>query len=955
MNNRGGLEVESQDEAPNDLIVYYHNAGGARTKLKELCSAIACCAYDVIMLTETWFSSDIKDSEFCPSCYDVFRLDRNPLNSTKERGGGVTIVLRKELHAQLLTIPFDSLEQLYVAVKLNSQYIILGCVYIPPSSNAVLYQTHGMTIDYIFEVYPESKLILAGDYNLPNIEWGNDGMGLTAKYPDNSPAVDLINCLSFHNMYQCNNLLNSRSVTLDLVLSNLSTVVVGSPIEEILPDSIHHRAISFNIPLCSSIKPSNYEEYYFDFKNGNYILMNDLISRVDWRCLESLSPDESIGHFYDVLYSALNVCVPLKRYKTSSFPGWFSAELRSLIIEKKRAHKRFKESNRVTDYALFCRLRAECKKLNNSCYRSYIDRIENNITSNPRSFWVYINNRRNNYSLPINVNYNNVTSQDNTELVNLFADFFSTVYKQDTVTAVPSFTFDKKVHIDTYVLSGGDIIDAIDSIPWKFSSGPDGIPGFLLKKCVFTLAVPLLSLFNRSLLLGMFPGYWKFSFLKPIHKSGPKEQVENYRAISTQSEIPKLLDHLVTSRLSWDCRHFMNVEQHGFRSARSTTSNLLIYENYILNSLEAGLQVDSVYMDFSKAFDRVNHVLLLAKLEAIGIGDPLLSWFKSFLSGRTLAVKHGNALSRLIQVPSGVPQGSHCGPVLFNIFVSDVSNFVTSGSSFLSFADDLKMFRAIRSSADPLLLQEDLNGFSRWCITNMMDLNIKKCFKISFYRLTSPVEFPYEIGGLNLQVEKSVRDLGVELDNKMAFSNHIYNIINKSLKMLGFIYRSSEDFSVATMRLLYCALVRPILEYASVIWTPHYRVHVDSLERVQNKFLRMIAFKMGLERDEYSYTEVRSFLGLDTLERRRLFSDLCLLFKLINGGIDCPELLSMVCLWVPERRGRNTDVFSVSFHRTNYGQNNPITRVLRYGNEFSGNLNFFGGSLSQFKVSLKKL
>ena len=188
-------------------------------------------------------------------------------------------------------------------------------------------------------------------------------------------------------------------------------------------------------------------------------------------------------------------------------------------------------------------------------------------------------------------------------------------------------------------------------------------------------------------------------------------------------------------------------------------------------------------------------------------------------------VKYGNAISSSISVSSGVPQGSHMGPILFNLFVNDL-NTVIVHSSFLMFADDLKLFRTITDSSDALLLQDDLNNVSNWCDINCLHLNLKKCYKITFARVISPLNFQYRINNVVLEEVNQIRDLGVILDSKMSYNAHIENIVSKSLKMLGFIQRTGTDFSVNSLKILYCSLVRSILEYCCIIWCPNYnRIH----------------------------------------------------------------------------------------------------------------------------------
>ncbi|KAI5739960.1 hypothetical protein M8J77_025641 [Diaphorina citri] len=195
--------------------------------------------------------------------------------------------------------------------------------------------------------------------------------------------------------------------------------------------------------------------------------------------------------------------------------------------------------------------------------------------------------------------------------------------------------------------SPSEIYKALSSLPQKFSSGPDMVPPYILKMCAAVLANPLSALFNASLSAGVFPSKWKSSFIFPIHKSGDRSNIANYRGVCIQSSIPKVLDKLVSSDLSFACKQFISDQQHGFTTKRSTVTNLLCYQYDILRSFQSGNTVHSIYTDVAKAFDRVNTKFLVAKLRSYGIGDAFLRWLDSSFTDRTQIVKIGDIPSEL--------------------------------------------------------------------------------------------------------------------------------------------------------------------------------------------------------------------------------------------------------------------------------------------------------------------
>lgn len=318
--------------------------------------------------------------------------------------------------------------------------------------------------------------------------------------------------------------------------------------------------------------------------------------------------------------------------------------------------------------------------------------------------------------------------------------------------------------------------------------------------------------------------------------------------------------------------------------------------------------------------------------------------------GRVQSVKVNNFISAQFGISSGVPQGSHCAPLLFNLFVNDLMG-VINYSTFSMFADDLKLYKNIEQCDDTLKLQSDLDALWNWSSSNNLSLNIKKCCCISFFSGRRKHNIMYTINNEDLQRVTIVKDLGVWFDEKLSFTEHISRICSKSFSVLGFVARNSDGLSLDATKLLFTSLVRSNLEYSSVVWNPQYRVHMDCLERVQSKFLRVMAYKLHINFDQYHRSDMLHMLGLDTLEVRRVRFDMCFVFKLVNGLTDCPRLLSRIGFNTPRRDLRNFCLFNIPFHSTKYGQHSPIDRTLRTLNNL--NIDVFGCTLSGFKQQLK--
>lgn len=290
--------------------------------------------------------------------------------------------------------------------------------------------------------------------------------------------------------------------------------------------------------------------------------------------------------------------------------------------------------------------------------------------------------------------------------------------------------------------------------------------------------------------------------------------------------------------------------------------------------------------------------------------------------------------SELYEIMSGVPQGSHLGPVLFNIFVNDITDCFNNSTVFL-YADDLKFARTINSISDIVLLQDDINRLVDWCDRNGMLLNIKKCFHMKFTRKHNITQSTYTISHETIRELDVVRDLGVVFDAKLTFIPHIDYVVKQASKMLGFIIRNGKVFrNKKTKILLYNALVRSKLEYCSIVWRPHYATHNLRIERVQKRFMWHLSRATPLARRKVSYQTRLTHFKMTSLLTRKDLLDLKFMYKLLRNQIDCPLLLLRITFRAPSRYPRNRITPLVPPpRRTVLGANSPIPRLCKLINK----------------------
>lgn len=359
---------------------------------------------------------------------------------------------------------------------------------------------------------------------------------------------------------------------------------------------------------------------------------------------------------------------------------------------------------------------------------------------------------------------------------------------------------------------------------------------------------------------------------------------------------------------------------------------------------------------FRKAFDKVDHELLLNKIAFNGIRGNLLRWFHSYITNRSQKVVINGYHSNFTQVTSGVPQGSILGPLLFNIYINDIGKCFQY-TKHLMYADDLKIYKSIASINDCLLFQQDLDRLTDYCYNNKLQLSLPKCHYLNFTKNKHIVSYAYNLCQAPLQKVTSIKDLGITLDHKLHLDLHIEKIINKAYQLYGFIMRSTQDFKrVASYLCLYKALVRSQLEYAVSVWYPFYNKYVDMIENVQRRFLRGMHYRCyGYY---LPYDQLLNKYKLLTLSSRRQYLEAMNLFKIVRNKLDCIDLNNLLCYLVPRtihrRRVCAGKLFAVGHSRTNTGLRSPVRRMVANYNKNFVHIDIFTCTMGQFKSLICK-
>ena len=633
-----------------------------------------------------------------------------------------------------------------------------------------------------------------------------------------------------------------------------------------------------DINCCPKLSTSS--EMVRDYAKADFAAIRSSISEIDWFDeLTPLNAQESWDKFKVILEETVNKSIPLKPRRGSVRPMWMNQNIIRLIRKKRRLWNWYQTTREYAELVSFKNVQKLVNSTIRNAKRNLERKLAKNVKKNPKAFYSYLNKQSKSRSSVGPLKHNDKTVSDDPGMADVLNKFFASVFTKENVTTmpVPEQVFDGDAPVKNAHICPECIVAKIKKLKPGSAPGPDKIPAKILIELKEELAIPLCMIFIKSLKEGVVPADWKLANVAPIFKKGNKDSPGNYRPISLTCILSKIMESLIRDHIMahLDLYKLIRLSQHGFLQHRSTVTNLLEYLDKITELIDSGANVDVFYLDFAKAFDKVPHQRLLAKLRGHGITGLITGWIENWLSDRLQRVVLNGCFSSWLPVTSGVPQGSVLGPILFIIYINDIDLAVATSSIFLfKFADDTKGIKEIKGESCARELQEALNNLFAWSEEWQMLFNADKCHIIHLGR-TNP-NFPYSINGTGLVVVEEEKDLGVLIHKSCTPSSQVAKAAKKANSVLGQLMRAVSYRDRFTYIRLYKEFVRPHLEYAVQTWCPWLQRDIDLLEDVQKRAVRAVSGING------SYAEKLSTLNLPSLTARRERGDMIQTFKIVN-------------------------------------------------------------------------
>ena len=564
---------------------------------------------------------------------------------------------------------------------------------------------------------------------------------------------------------------------------------------------------------------------------------------------------------------------------------------------------------------------------------------------------------------PLDVD-NEIISEDK-EKAEAFNNFFAKASQLDdlgkTAPAVEQPNFDT---LNSIQISEVDVMDQLNSININKAYGPDNLPPKLIKEAKGVICKPLTDLFNKSLSCASVPKMWKRANVLPVYKKGDRNLLSNYRPVSLLSINAKIFEKIIFKYVFnfFKDTFLISVWQSGFQSSCSTIMQLIELYHKFCEAVSDGKEIRVVFLDISKAFDRVWHIGLLWKLRKAGICSKLLKWFTSYLQDSFQRVFINGQASGWTKITAGVPQGSVLGPLLFLVFINDIV-YVIRHCQIRLFADDTCLFITVDNREEAArLINEDLSHIQTWANEWLVTFSPPKTKTLLISNKSIPANHPELI--LDGQVIKSECEhmhLGVMFTNNLRWNAHLNHIAMKCTKLLNLMKAFKYDLDRRSLETIYLSFIRPSMEYGDVLFAGTYECDLVKLDRIEVEAMRVVTGATAKSNIQLLYDDV----GWIPLTTRRNHHCLFFMYKVLH--LQTPYYLKNL---LPQRTllpdGRNlrsdaNDLLPVPFARTESFRRSFFPYCIRMWNKVEKDirdkptLNTFKSSFKRKKKFYKKL
>ena len=852
----------------------------------------------LIGITESALTNAIADEKIALEGYTPIRNDL----SGNASHGGVLLYHKSDLAAKHRTDIQNQINTIVLELSIARKKVFYILVYRKFGQSLEEFKIFIANLDEMLQKINSENphcIILGGDFNAHLNEWWegdkDDIYGLSLKDTFNTHGITQI-------VNQPTYITNNSKTCIDLIGTDQPNLVLANEIHPSLHSNSHHQInfVKFNLKYPP---PPSFERRIWHYSRANIPAIQNSLLQYNWdQSLGNLSedPDSQVEHLENVVMNVAQNFIPFDDKKINPRdPPWLTKSAKFLYRKYKKKFKKFAKRGYIE------REKIEIDTLKNA----YTTMVENDKErymlslgeavaspqSGPKKYWSAMKKllNKNIASIIPPILHNGSFTTDVQEKCNIFNDYFK---NQCTVIQTSSTVPDRinkctDILLNNVEFTENIILEHIQKLNVNKAHGHDGISIRILKICDKSISKPLFIIFKNCIDKGYFPKKWKKANVIPIYKKNEKNLVGNHRPVSLLPIFGKLFEKVIFNNLYDHIfrNNLISDKQSGYRRGDSTVKQLLSITHEIYKAFDASHEVRAVFLDISRAFDRVWHEGLIYKLQTFGVGGDILRILSSFLTNRMQRVTIDGQFSEWANIEAGVPQGSLLGPILFLIFINDLVNIVESDIRI--FADDTFIF-TIANSESTDKLNRDLKKITKWAYDWKMIFNpdIKKqAVDVIFSNKRKPSEFE-ELIFNNIPVKNvtETKHLGMILDRKLSFNKHIQEKIAKANRGLGIMKHLKKWISHNTLTVIYLMYVRPHLDYGDIVFdisdlntNSVFESNTSSLiakktEKVQYEAAKIILGAWhGTSREK-----LYDILGWESLHNRRNLRKLNLLYEI---------------------------------------------------------------------------